>query len=91
MDDGLLPFRAPPDLALAEGPVLVVTTEGASVGGRTYRGVGSPRDLEILSGARADILAALRGRITALDAFALSAAFLSAAPLAAAWVSGLVL
>jgi hypothetical protein len=91
MDEGLPPFRAPPDLALAEGPVLVVTAAGASVGSRTYRGAGSPRDVAILSGARANILAEVRGRITALDAFALSAAFLGAAPLAAAWVSGLVL
>jgi hypothetical protein len=90
-DESLPALRAAPDLGLPEGPVLVVTEQGAGSAGGDYRSGGSLGRAEILPGTREDILAALRGQRAALDAFALTALLLTAAPLLAAWQRGLLI
>lgn len=83
-DESLPALRAAPDLGLPEGPVLVVPGQEAGSAGGAYRGEGSLGQGEILAGARDDLLFAVRGRIAVLDAFALTALLLTAAPLVTA-------
>ncbi|WP_437958305.1 hypothetical protein WME76_00730 [Sorangium sp. So ce119] len=66
------------------GRVLVLS--GAVDRAVTYRDAGQPGAVEILAGERDDLLVEARGELVRIDALALAAALLTAAPLlAAAW------
>lgn len=83
-------WRASPDLALAAGPVLLLGRGGRGGAAGAYRSEGAAGGDEIVAGAREDIVQALRSRMRDLDAVGIVAVVLTAAPLLAAWSSGLL-
>ena len=84
-------WRASPDLALAPGAVVLI---GRGVGGGSatgaYRSEGAQNGEEIVAGAREDLAAALRHRLSDLDALSLVTVAITASPLLAAWSARLV-
>jgi len=74
---------------VAAGPVLVLLGEGSR--GDAYRGEGPRGVVEILSGAREEILLGARSQLLALDALSLSSVVLTAMPLVASAMVGILL
>ncbi|KYF63383.1 hypothetical protein [Sorangium cellulosum] len=87
-DEPLPGLRLPPDHDGPTGRVLVLS--GAEARAVTYRDAGQPGVVEVLPGERGALLAGARGELVRLDALALAAALLTAAPLLAAASRGLV-
>jgi hypothetical protein len=85
---GAPPLRAAPRQALALGPVVVLGGEGSP--GGLYRGDALAGGARVVCGARADLLAAADARMATLDALALAALALTAAPLLASALVGLL-
>jgi hypothetical protein len=83
-------WRASPDLALAAGPVLLLGSGATGGAAGAYRSEGASGGEEIVAGARETIVAALRSRMKDLDALGLAAVVITAAPLLAAWTTGLL-
>jgi len=90
-DDDTAALRAPPDLALSPGPVLLVRRSAAGGAAGAYRSEGPLGRDEMVAGARGDLVSNLRDRLAGLDALGITAVLLTSAPLVAAWASGLLL
>ena len=84
LEGGVPPVRVAPGLGLPLGPVLLLAPEARTPAG-AYRGEAPLGAGAVVSGERGDLLARARDRLAAIDALALAALVLTAAPLAAAW------
>jgi hypothetical protein len=84
LDRGLARLRA--STRVAPGPVLVVLPAGA---GPAYRSEGARSADRVLAGTRDGLAEAARREMTTLDASALAALLIAAAPLFVAWIEGL--
>ena len=89
LDGGGPPFRAPPELALDDGPVTVIAPSPARRV-EVYRADAPLTAACILAGRKEDLLAVERARAATLDAWGLAAVLLTAPPLVVALGLGLL-
>lgn len=85
-DDGRLPARSTPARPLPPGPALVLCAPGRGA----YRVDGQTGLVRALPGTREQHLTRIEAERAVLDASALAATALTAAPLIASWASGLL-
>jgi hypothetical protein len=86
LEGGAPPVRVAPDLGLPRGPVLLLADDGTTTPGRAYRGEAPLGPGAVVAGEREELVTRAGDEVAALDALALAAPLLTAAPLVAAWV-----